>query len=95
MSHDTAVKVRTKPADMHAIRFLGSNYGDVESFAQQHGQHVELYGDTIYIHTPLGTKQARVGHYLLADANDNVTPVSPAIFERDYEVVEEPQDDSA
>lgn len=80
------MKYRKKPAEIEAIRFIGSNYEEIREFIDQN----TLCSDSsIVIPTLEGDMVAQKGDYIIKGVQGEFYPCKPEIFKETYEKVEE------
>lgn len=79
-------KFRKKPVEIEAIRFIGSNYGEIREFI---GQNTLCSDLSIVIPTFEGDMVAQKGDYIIKGVHGEFYPCKPDIFAETYEAVSE------
>lgn len=73
---------RKKPVVIHAVRFTGDNWDEIELFVP-----IERYNDdgTFQIATLEGEHKCSIGDYVIRGIKGEYYPCKPDIFEATYE----------
>lgn len=90
-------KYKTRPCEIEAVQWDGTNVLEIEQFAGQAVQWchdcVMRYGDQnpyagymLYIHTLEGVMRADVGDYIIRGLKGEYYPCKPDVFSKKYEV---------
>lgn len=77
-------KFRKKPVEIEAVKFTGSNWGEIETFVP-----VGRYNDdgTFQIVTLEGEHKCSIGDYVIKGVKGEFYPCKPDIFEATYDEV--------
>ena len=89
-------KYKTKPCEIEAVRWDGTNVPEIEQFAGQavqwchdcvmhYGSQNPYAGYMLYIHTLEGVMRADVGDYIIRGLKGEYYPCKPDVFEQKYE----------
>ena len=91
-------KYKTRPCEIEAVQWDGTNVLEIEQFAGQSVQWchdcVMRYGDQnpyagymLYIRTLEGVMRADVGDYIIRGLKGEYYPCKPDVFNKKYEIV--------
>lgn len=88
-------RYKTKPCEIEAIQWTGSNLKEVLEFANKKilydkviAYNDELLGYEISIETLEGIMLASKGDYIIKGLRGEFYPCKPDVFEKKYEVIE-------
>jgi hypothetical protein len=86
-------KYRKKPVEIEAIKWTGSNYGDVCHFAGQvlsrsYQKLIDGKPDALVIPTLEGDMVCRPGDFIIKGVQGEFYPCKPDIFAQTYEEIE-------
>lgn len=82
------MKYRKKPVTIEAIQWTGKNKEEIEVFVAN-DRNVDVYNNSIIIHTLEGDMNASVGDYIIRGVKGEYYPCKPDIFMDTYDLVEE------
>ena len=82
------MKYRKKPVTIEAIQWTGKNKEEIEAFVAN-DKNVDVYNNSIIIHTLEGNMFASVGDYIIRGIYGEYYPCKPDIFMDTYDPVKE------
>jgi hypothetical protein len=80
------MKYRTKPVEIEAIQWIGSNFVEIDKFITVPHEIFPIQ-NKIIIPTLEGNMEASYGDYIIKGVNGEFYPCKPDIFDKTYEVV--------
>ena len=90
---NTPKKYRKKPVTIKAIRYTPYNGTQIQAWAAEHGTHLTLRDDYLYVATLEGTMKAQLGDWIIKGINGEFYPCKPDIFDATYEEVDTNHDE--
>ena len=86
------MKYRKRPVVIEAIQWTGKNVEDIVAFFKASDSEAiyDTENKVFEIKTLEGVMTASVNDYIIKGINDEFYPCKPDIFDKTYEVVEEP-----
>lgn len=80
------MKYRTKPCEIEAIQWTGTNLDEITNFIQDDSWLYLL--DGLYIRTLEGDMKANISDYIIRGLRGEYYPCKPDVFEKKYEAID-------
>lgn len=79
-----------KPVRIRAIEWTGLNFPEIRQFCNGLAHTKDLHGERVlFIETVNGTSRAQVGDFIVYGTQGEFYPISKAVLDAKYELVEE------